>query len=104
MTDRETILHGLRDRDDDARIAVRRMAERVERAEEAAMTERENCAIMARNWRESMNKFEAAEDRVKELESALWEIVDLVPGTHLHTAIELTASEIARAALAGRRE
>ena len=104
MTDRETILHGLRDRDDDARIAVRRMAERVERAEEAAMTERENCAIMARNWSESMNKFEAAEARVKELESALSKIIDLVSATYNHTAIELMASKIARAAIAGKVE
>jgi len=104
MTDREIILHGLRDRDDEGRAALKRLVERAERAEAElshsildatavlvegkakaerdAQTERENCAIMAGNWRRSMNECERLEARVKKLKHLLALVEDDVSDAH----------------------
>lgn len=71
MTDREIILHGLRDRDDDSRIALRRIAERCDRAEARVKeleAERGNLIVDVAAEMDRANKAEA---RVRELEAEL---------------------------------
>lgn len=69
MTDREIILHGLRDRDDDSRIALRRIAERCERAEADVSRMQSLFDEESRIRREWAIRAEKAEARVRELET-----------------------------------
>ncbi len=71
MTDPEIILHGLRDRDDEARDALRRITDRCERAEASVNeleAERGNLIVDVAAEMDRANK---AETRVRELEAEL---------------------------------
>lgn len=96
MTNQEIILHNLRDRDDDSRIALRRIAERCERAEADVSRMQSLFDEESRIRREATIRAEKAETRVRELSHLLALVEDDVRDAH--------TLGLVRAAIAGGKE